>query len=129
MRALEIRVCDQLKFPGVEEVRDGLSNVVYSGHGRACYHQKRVDEFRAAVRVETLQTAIKAFGNLSGPALVKLKKLRLPQLSIVISRQECDLPGSSRRPHSSAGLLSSRACHSCYPTLKCDNTPVTRSIA
>jgi hypothetical protein len=62
-------------------VKDGLSNILYWGHYRTPYRDRRVRLFRQHVTTEHLQRAISTFAGLTGAGLCNLKALRLPEFS------------------------------------------------
>jgi hypothetical protein len=62
-------------------VKNGLSGVLYWGHYRAGFRNHRVKRFRDTVTEENLRRAVGVFAHLQGTALMRLKRLKLPEFS------------------------------------------------
>jgi hypothetical protein len=81
-RDVEFSIAEQLRSVSLDDVRDGLSNVIFWGWGREMGLQKtRVDRFRLGAH----ETQILAFSRLtnaiSGPGLKGIADLGLPEFS------------------------------------------------
>jgi len=83
MRSVESTIYRRLISRGSDDVKDGLSNVLYWGYRRTGYRWTRVNEFRKEVTYQQLQRAVRVFKDLKGVGLRTLKKLELPQFSYV----------------------------------------------
>lgn len=81
---LENRIRQQLLSPSQEDVKDGLSNVLYWGFAQmGGLAPVRVERFRSAVSGRQLQQASRLFTNYERPALYEIARLGLPQFSKV----------------------------------------------
>ena len=81
LREVEALVRQQLLSDNLDDVREGLSNVLYWGYGRMGRRDYKVATFRQKVTAEQLSRAQKLFRFLRGAALVDLKRLGLPEFS------------------------------------------------
>ena len=76
------RVIKQDLTSGIEnQVRDGLSNVLYWGHRSAYYYWYRVNDFRDRVNNQQIKNILLILKNMDGTNLQKIKELKLPQFS------------------------------------------------
>jgi len=82
-RELELAIREKLLSGSPEEVKDGLSNVLHWGFARIAFGRKRVARFREKVTAEKLSAAGALFRGLSGVGLIEIKKLGLPQFSMM----------------------------------------------
>ncbi|MCO8166168.1 hypothetical protein NJC40_00020 [Pseudomonas sp. 21LCFQ02] len=84
MLQLETRIRQQLLSASPEQVKDGLSNVLYWGFAQmGGLGPVRVERFRSAVSIHQLQQASGLFTNRERPALYEIAELGLPQFSKV----------------------------------------------
>lgn len=82
MPELEGRVQRQLLSSSMEDVKDGLSNVLYWGFAQmGGIAPVRVERFRSAVSRQQLEQASDLFTNQQRPTLYALARLGLPQFS------------------------------------------------
>jgi hypothetical protein len=82
MRDVESHITGALCSDDPEQIKDGLSNVLYWGYARSKGRQSdRVARFRNNVSREQLTMASQLFQEMSGPGVLKIKGLRLPQFS------------------------------------------------
>jgi hypothetical protein len=81
-REVETSISTQLRSERLEDVRDGLSNVLYWGYGTSKGRRKhRVHRFRSEVAERDLSAFSDLVKSLSGPGLVAIHALGLPQFS------------------------------------------------
>jgi hypothetical protein len=84
MTQLETRIQQQLLSASRQDVKDGLSNVLYWGFAQmGGLSLVRVERFRAAVTDVQLELAPQLFAEQRRPALYEIARLRLPQFSKV----------------------------------------------
>lgn len=81
MRSVENTILGCLTSNRPNDVKNGLSNVLYWGYRRTGYYWTRVDRFRNKVTSQQLQSAIQVFQNLEGTGLRTIKQLGLPEFS------------------------------------------------
>lgn len=81
MRSVENTIRSSLTSNRPNDVKDGLSNVLYWGYRRTGYYWTRVDRFRNKVTSQQLQSVIQVFQNLKGTGLRTIKQLGLPEFS------------------------------------------------
>jgi hypothetical protein len=70
-----------LRSRDAQQLKDGLSGILYWGHYRAGFRDHRVTKFREMVSNATLERSSEAIQLLDGTSLMELKKLGLPQFS------------------------------------------------
>jgi hypothetical protein len=70
-RAVEVAISGELKSGDPEQVKNGLSNVLYWGYAQMGIRQTRVDRFRATVTVSQLRQAADLFDDQICPLLYK----------------------------------------------------------
>ena len=83
MRSVESTIYRRLTSRGSNDVKDGLSNVLYWRYRRIGFRWTKVNEFRDKVTYQQLQRAVRVFKDLKGVGLRTLKKLELPKFSNV----------------------------------------------
>ena len=81
MRTVEAHIREALTSEDPEDVRDGLSNILYWGFHRVGYKNLRIARLREETTPAHLAEARNVFESIRGNGLRSLKKLRLPQFS------------------------------------------------
>jgi hypothetical protein len=81
MLEVETVIRSQLVAGDVTSVRDGLSNVLYWGYARTGFRNTRVRKFRREVDEQGLYDASELFRTIHGPAVKKIKELKLPEFA------------------------------------------------
>jgi hypothetical protein len=80
-RAVEITIGRELKSGEPEQVKSGLSNVLYWGYAQMGIRDTRVRRFRTKVCMFQLQQACDLFRRSPLPSVVEIKNLGLPEFS------------------------------------------------
>jgi cyclic pyranopterin phosphate synthase len=79
MRDLECHIQTNLLAGDAVRLKDALSNILYWGFYRMGIRAVRVERFRSQVTADHLECAVAILPNLSGPGILDLRKLRLPE--------------------------------------------------
>ena len=80
-RAVEVAIGRELKSGDPEQVKNGLSNVLYWGYAQMGIRETRVHRFRAKVTDSQLKQAGELFRRSDLPSVVRIKKLGMPEFS------------------------------------------------
>lgn len=81
MIAVEQFIYDQLTSQDLDEVKNGLSNVLHWGHATAGYRDVRVQRFRSKVTSDQLQKSSQLFRRSITPSLHEIKVIGMPEYS------------------------------------------------
>ena len=81
MRTVEAHIREALTSEDPEDVRDGLSNILYWGLHRVGYKSLRIARLREETTPTHFAEARSVFESIRGNGLRSLKKLKLPQFS------------------------------------------------
>ena len=81
MEDVERQIRRQLLSGRADDVKDGLSSVLFWGYARTGYRDVRVRRFRESVSSEQLLHASRLFRDLTGPGLRRIAALELPEFS------------------------------------------------
>jgi hypothetical protein len=80
-RAVEVRIWRGLTSADPEELKNGLSNVLYWGYAQMGIRDTRVQRFRSKVNISEINRAYVLFQRSTPPSVLEIKKLGLPEFS------------------------------------------------